>query len=115
MRSGRAAPAVPFALVQSQSTASGRLGLRGTDVLVSVVRLQFSSPPPAALAFVLPVSAAVDTATAFPRALVGGVLVAALLAVVLALWLASRITRPILSLADEAERQRRSTGRSGSP
>ena len=104
VRSGRAAPAVPFALVQSQSTASGRLDLHGTDVLVSAVRLQFSSPPPAALAFVLPVSAAVDVATAFPRALVGGVLVAALLAVVLALWLASRITRPILSLADEAER-----------
>src|SRR5207244_7007874 len=63
-----------------------------------------SSAPEAAIAMVVRVSDAADVATAFPRALVGGVLVAALLAVVLALWLASRITRPILSLADEAER-----------
>jgi len=104
VRSGRAAGAVPFGLLRSRTAVSGRLDLGGTDVLVSATRLQLSSPPPAALAFVLPVSAAVDVATAFPRALVGGVLVAALLAVVLALWLASRITRPILSLADEAER-----------
>jgi len=97
---GTGGPDVPFERAQPAS----RLTLGGTDVLVSGARLNLSASPAVAIAFVLPVSAAADVATSFPRALVGGVLVAALLAVVIALWLASRITRPILSLADEAER-----------
>jgi signal transduction histidine kinase len=89
----------------SPAEPSGRKRLDGVDELIVVAPLtRVTEAPPTALALVLPVSVAADVATAFPRALVGGVLVAALLAVVLALWLASRITRPILSLADEAER-----------
>jgi signal transduction histidine kinase len=95
---------VSHSLLANRSFAEGETKLGGTTYLVSMVRLSFSEPPTVALALSLPVSAAVDVSTAFPRALVGGVLVAALLAVVIALWLASRITRPILSLADEAER-----------
>jgi signal transduction histidine kinase len=101
VRSG-AGPAARFDLLGSRSFVSGRAELGRTGSLVSLARLTLSRP--AAVALVLPVSAAAETATSFPRALIGGVLVAALLAVVLALWLASRITRPILSLADEAER-----------
>ena len=46
----------------------------------------------------------VDAATDLVRAFLVAILAAALLAVVAALWLSSRITRPMLQLADDAER-----------
>jgi len=82
----------------------GRTRVDGVDRIVAVAPLELSEPPPIEIVLSAAVSAATETATAFPRALVGGVLVAAMLAVVLALWLSSRIARPILQLADEAER-----------
>jgi signal transduction histidine kinase len=72
--------------------------------IIATAPVNLTEPPPVALEVSASLGSAAEVATTFPRALVGGVLVAALLAVVLALWLASRITRPILSLADEAER-----------
>lgn len=51
-----------------------------------------------------PAGAVLDAATGLMRALLLSILTAALLAVVIALWLSTRITRPMLDLADEAER-----------
>lgn len=47
---------------------------------------------------------AVEAATGLLRALLIGILAAALLAVVVALWLSARVTRPIIDLAEGAER-----------
>ena len=103
VRSERGLPDLSVRFGQTPFSIS-RMEVDGEERLVVVAGIQVSEAPPAALAFVQRVSDAAGVSTAFPRALVGGVLVAALLAVVLALWLAARITRPILSLADEAER-----------
>ena len=51
-----------------------------------------------------PVSIVVAAARDLVRAFLVAILAAALLAVVAALWLSTRITRPMLDLADEAER-----------
>lgn len=51
-----------------------------------------------------PGSLVVDAARDLVRAFLVAILAAALLAVVAALWLSTRITRPMLDLADEAER-----------
>jgi signal transduction histidine kinase len=51
-----------------------------------------------------PVSIVITAARDLVRAFLVAILAAALLAVVAALWLSTRITRPMLDLADEAER-----------
>jgi signal transduction histidine kinase len=54
--------------------------------------------------FAAPGHVVVDAATDLVRAFLVAILAAALLAVIAALWLSSRITRPMLELADDAER-----------
>lgn len=98
------APPISLDALAGDRFRNGEIALDGEDHLAAIARLALTEPPQAAVALTSPVAVAADAAAAFPRALVGGVLAAALLAVVIALWLSSRITRPILNLADEAER-----------
>lgn len=58
----------------------------------------------AELVVAAPDDVVVDAATDLVKAFLVAILAAALLAVVAALWLSSRITRPMLQLADDAER-----------
>lgn len=104
LRSSGAAPNISIEAMGGGSFRTGRLQVGGDDFVVTLAEVPLSAPPRTAVVASSPIVEAADVADAFPRGLVGGVLAAALLAVVIALWLSARITRPILNLADEAER-----------
>ena len=78
-----------------------RIERAGEQWYASVVQLSLGD---AAIIVASRDDAIVDPSTDLVRAFLIAILAAALLAVVAALWLSARITRPMLDLADEAER-----------
>jgi signal transduction histidine kinase len=110
-----------LALVQKGRVAAAtdlNIVVRGSDVRPGAVALRSLDEGPSRwlaaiaplpdgdtfVALASPSSIVVSAARDLVRAFLVAILAAALLAVVAALWLSTRITRPMLDLADEAER-----------
>ncbi len=128
LKHAAAEPGVELALVDADASASTRANIEipapvtrdGESVALQTIqvdgegdnedRLAVAVPLPEGTGRVVvttPLAVVIGSATDLVRAFLIAILTAAMLAVVAALWLSSRIARPMLDLADEAERVKR--------